>query len=377
MFNKPVSIVVSISLILVLVVLSLSCSGTTAPPAPASSAAPAASAAAPAATAAAAAAKPVDVIKLKLADYGAPTDDMINGINWHEWWANQVKERTGGKLQIDVFHGETLCKQADSLNALDAGIADMVHFTPQAFADRFILTNFISDSSVCYGDGKLTSKVLNDLFTAGLMKEYDNYIPIYFSQMADGAASCLYTTKKKVSTLADMKGLKIRARGVPSTKLVEAMGGTPVTIATADLYMSCDRGLIDGLITPSSFYDTAKLYEVTKYNCQQGLTGSLKGTVMLPKKWATLTPEMQSVIKNLDNESRTWYATGMAKSVQEGIQHLTAKGGESYKLDPAEATKWKQIMDNVTNQQVADMQAKGQDMKKVMEIIAADQASFK
>jgi TRAP-type transport system periplasmic protein len=390
MNKKLVSTAIFSIVLLLLSSLIISCSTpaspTSAPPAT-SAAAPAApppppvsSAAAPAAPPAsspAAAAKPAETIKLKLADYGAPGDDMVNGVNWHEWWAGKVKERTNGKVQIDVYHAESLCKAADSLNALDAGIADIVHLPIPVFPERFPLTNFLSDSAVCYGNGKLTSNVIKNLLAAGGMKEFEAYSPIYFSRNPVSGASTLYTTKKRVAQLADLKGMKIRARGTPTTALLNAMGATPVTIATADLYMSADRGLIDGLITPPAFFDTAKLYEVLKYQVSQGLSGSIKCTVMVPAKFNALPADVQTVMKNLADESQDFYADGSEANAQLGGQHLVAKGGEIIKLDAAEAAKWQAIMDDVTNKLVSDMQAKGQDMKKVMDVVNSTKANFK
>jgi TRAP-type C4-dicarboxylate transport system substrate-binding protein len=73
------------------------------------------------------------------------------------------------------------------------------------------------------------------------------------------------TTKKQIKTLADFKGMKIRIPGGPPTDMVKALDGTPVLISMNDVYLSLQKGVIDGLAAPSEAILGYRLYEVGKY----------------------------------------------------------------------------------------------------------------
>lgn len=262
------------------------------------------------------------------------------------------------------------------MNALDAGIADISHLPVPNFPGRFPYTEFLSDSPACYGNGDLMMAVLDKLFEDGLMKEYDNYVPLYFSRNSNSGGSCLYTSSKKVTTMEDIKGLKIRARGVPSTRLVEALGGTPLNLAASELYMAAERGLLDGLITPPAFFQSAKLYEVLKYRVDQSLSGSIKVTVMSQKVWDSLPSDIQSVFKDLMDPTLNIYLEATTVNVDKGIDNLIQHGGENIQLDSAEKEKWKKVMDTVTDQLVADNEAKDIQMGPLMETLEAIKKNY-
>jgi TRAP-type C4-dicarboxylate transport system substrate-binding protein len=56
--------------------------------------------------------------------------------------------------------------------------------------------------------------------------------------------------EKPVSTLDDIKGLKIRMSGGPPTDMMKALGGVPMLIPMPDNYISLQKGVIDGMGAP-------------------------------------------------------------------------------------------------------------------------------
>ena len=72
-------------------------------------------------------------------------------------------------------------------------------------------------------------------------------------------------TKKKITTLADMKGLKTRTYDKNGALVMEAVGATPLALPFSEVYTSLQTGVIDSVMTSSPTAVDAKFWEVLKY----------------------------------------------------------------------------------------------------------------
>ena len=72
-------------------------------------------------------------------------------------------------------------------------------------------------------------------------------------------------TKKKITTLADMKGLKTRTYDKNGALVMEAAGATPLALPFSEVYTSLQTGVIDSVMTSSPTAVDAKFWEVLKY----------------------------------------------------------------------------------------------------------------
>jgi len=71
---------------------------------------------------------------------------------------------------------------------------------------------------------------------------------------------------KSVTSLDDIKGLKIRAKGVYQNKLLTALEATPVSMPPTEMYEALSRGTVDACVTsPCYIYDN-KMWEVVKHS---------------------------------------------------------------------------------------------------------------
>jgi len=318
--------------------------------------------------------EPTKVMTLRLADYDSAVANVVYNENLFQWWAKEVNKRTGGRINVQVFHSETLAKSPDFLNALDTGICDVAHVAIPGFPGRFPISEFLIDTPVCFGDPKLIARILDKLVAGSLMKEFDAYVPTSY---LFAGSMCLFTTKKKVSKLEDLKGLKIRVRGTPSSRLVEGLGATPVTIGSADLYTALERGTIDGIITSITYVEYTKLYEVTRYFIDHGFTGGLRLLAMSRNRFNSLPLDIQKILMQLGQETGTRYLEGSVIEGEKGRKAFKEHGGAIYKLDPAEWARFMKVMDSVVDGLAGGLAAKGVPWPKVKETIDAAKASFK
>jgi TRAP-type C4-dicarboxylate transport system substrate-binding protein len=72
-------------------------------------------------------------------------------------------------------------------------------------------------------------------------------------------------TKKKITTLAELKGLKTRTYDKNGALVMEAVGATPLNLPFSEVYTSLQTGVIDSVMTSSPTAVDAKFWEVLKY----------------------------------------------------------------------------------------------------------------
>jgi TRAP-type C4-dicarboxylate transport system substrate-binding protein len=140
-------------------------------------------------------------------------------------------------------------------------------------------------------------------------------------------------SKKPVSKMADLSGMKIRVLASPfQLELIRRMGGNPIAMTLADVLPGLQQGTVDATLTTMTIYTTMKYYDVGKFvvETEQPYVNSIG---VMSKKWMdTLPPDLQKVVrdsgKKVTAEITPWVKDFFA--AQEKI--YVANGGKISKL---------------------------------------------
>jgi TRAP-type C4-dicarboxylate transport system substrate-binding protein len=168
------------------------------------------------------------------------------------------------------------------------------------------------------------------------------------------------TKTRPVRKLEDMKGLKFRAHGT-SALAVEALGGTPVPKPMPETYEMLQKGVVDGAVYPLEADKGWKLGEVTRY-CTAAFSVAYTTSffvVMNKAKWNALSPEIQKVIQEINQEWIVKHGEAWDQSDMEGLRFFLNQGGEVIGLDAKESARWKKAVAPVINNYAQDMNKKG------------------
>ena len=179
--------------------------------------------------------------------------------------AKRVKEKTSGKVEIQVFPNNQLGSDTDMLSQLRSGALEF--FT----LSGLILSTLVPVASINgvgfafkdYGqvwptmDGALGTLVRGEIAKRGLYA---------FAKMYDNGYREITSSTKPIKTPEDLSGFKIRVPASPLwTSMFKAFGASPTTINFNEVYTALQTKVVDGQENPLSLIDTAKLYEVQKY----------------------------------------------------------------------------------------------------------------
>jgi TRAP-type C4-dicarboxylate transport system substrate-binding protein len=242
----------------------------------------------------------------------------------------------------------------DSLHAVKTGIADIVHFPIAVFPNDFPITDLIN-YPIILPNSEIADAWWSEMYARDLLKECEPY-KVLWNLM--GTPAHLYLTDKKVTSMEELKGMKIRAMGTYAD-MVKALGGSPVSIPTAEAYMSVERGIVDGLITVGGFYVAGKFFELCKYALDEPLAGGISMILMDRGKWDKLPADIQVII-NEENlrVSSLWQAQNWDEEL-EGFKVAQEGGRELYSLTAEESARWRKAIEPLIDKWAADIDAKG------------------
>ncbi|NML47429.1 TRAP transporter substrate-binding protein DctP [Ramlibacter sp. G-1-2-2] len=151
----------------------------------------------------------------------------------------------------------------------------------------------------------------------------------------------VFWSKKKMTSLSDIAGQKIRVISPEQAEFIKLLGGVPVTLGTSEVAAGLDRGVIDGALTASSGYGYV-WRDLLKYSYR--LNVSFIDSLILVNKdaWDKLSPELRTKIQAIVNEHTRKISDAMAAEDSDLTKKL-AEGGmvvtEPTRADLAEAER--------------------------------------
>ena len=175
-------------------------------------------------------------------------------------FAKDVDAATGGKVKIAVHANASLFKAPEIKRAVQSG---------QAQAGEILLANYANENPIYALDGvpflATTYPEARKLYDASkpAMEKLLAAQGIKVLFMVPWAPQGIYS-KKEVSSVADLRGIKWRAYSPATAKIAELIGAQPVQIQQAELSAAMATGVIESYMSSGSTgYDT-KTYEHIK-----------------------------------------------------------------------------------------------------------------
>ena len=181
------------------------------------------------------------------------------------WAAEEIKKRTNGKYDIQVFPASSLGKEADINQGLTLGTVDII-LSGASFAGNTYKPLAITYFPFIFRDAEhQLSYAKSDVFKE-LAKGYDDKSGNHITALNYyGARHVTSAAAKPVSKPEDMKGLKIRVPDAPAyLAFPKSLGANATPIAFAEVYLALQNGTVDAQENPLPTIEAKKFYEVQK-----------------------------------------------------------------------------------------------------------------
>jgi tripartite ATP-independent transporter DctP family solute receptor len=179
--------------------------------------------------------------------------------------AKEVKEKTGGRIDIQVFPNSQLGSNKDMVEMVSSGALQMTTEGAGALA-AFLPQLSVIEAPYLWRDAAHMAKLSATPFFAKLNEDLVAKRGMRMLNVTYYGKRHLTTGNKAVRTPADMVGLKLRVPPVDVFRaMAEAWGARATPITFGELYLALSQGVVDGQENPLPTIQSAKLYEVQKY----------------------------------------------------------------------------------------------------------------
>jgi TRAP-type transport system periplasmic protein len=270
-------------------------------------------------------------------------------------WGKEIEKRTNGAVKVQMFYSGTLTPIDKCYDGVVRGISDIAVAPLSYTPGRFPLTE-IFDYPLGCKSGVLATKLINESYEKFKPKEFDDVKVLYFH--SPGAS--LLHTNKAVRKLEDLKGLKIRCTGTV-TKIVTALGGTPVSLPIGETYDGISRGVVDGAIATVEALQGWKLGEATKFTTEAyGSSNAIAMAVVMNRdRWNALPPDVQKIIEGVNQEWIDKTGKSWDQIDDSGRQFALKLGHEFIPLSKEEDARWAKAAAPLFDDYVRERKAKG------------------
>ncbi len=221
---------------------------------------------------------------------------------WSVWAADEIKKRTNGRYEIQVFPASTLGKESDINQGLTLGTVDII-LTGASFAGRTYPPLAITYFPFIFRDAEHQLKYAKSDVFRELSEGYDQKSGNHVTAMTYYGARDV-TSNRPIRTPEDMKGLKIRVPDAPAyLAFPKALGANPTPIAFAEVYLALQSGTVDAQENPLPTIEAKKFYEVQKYISLTGHIVDSLLTVVSGQLWARLSPADRAIFTDVMGEA--------------------------------------------------------------------------
>jgi len=251
-------------------------------------------------------------------------------------FAEEVKERSGGKITVTVNPAAQLGNERDMLEGIQVGTVDIMLATT-AYVSNIQPEFAVLDFPFIFDDLDHVKATLNgevgDKLKTTLSDGHDLRILDYWNS---GFRQML-TAKTKLENLESFNHLQIRAPEVPVyIAMFEALGANPTPIPFGDVYTSIQTGVVEGVECSNDQIYTMKFYEVGKYIA---LTNHIYTTVVpivSNEYWDNLPEDAQKIINEAMAETTAWQWPAFEEGDQKSLDTMKESGIEVNDIDRKE-----------------------------------------
>lgn len=244
---------------------------------------------------------------------------------WSVWAADEIKKRSSGKYQIDVYPASQLGKENDINQGLALGTVDMI-ISGSSFAAKSFPRIGVTYYPYTFRDvNHLLTYTKSDIYkelTAGYEQKSGNHI------VATTYYGVRHTTSNKpIAKCADMKGLKIRVPDVPAyLAMPRACGANTTPIAFAEVYLALQNGTVEAQENPLPTIEAKKFFEVQKHIVLTGHIVDHLNTVVSGALWKKLPDADKAMFTAVAQEAAEKASQEVAAKEKELVATFKAKG---------------------------------------------------
>jgi tripartite ATP-independent transporter DctP family solute receptor len=248
------------------------------------------------------------------------------------YMAQQVQEKSGGALRIDIYPSQQLGDERELLELLQIGSLEMAKVSASMMEG---FTPIFKSLSLPYmfRDEAHRFKVLEGEIGRQVLLSCEKYWLRGLCYYDAGSRS-FYTKEKPILSPADLAGMKIRTMESPTAvQMINLLGGSATPISWGELYTALQQGVVDGAENNPPSFHLSRHYEVCKHYSIDEHT-SIPDVLMINATfWNSLTPQEQAWVQEAADESAQHQKQLWKKASEKAMAEVQAHGVHVYYPD--------------------------------------------
>jgi TRAP-type C4-dicarboxylate transport system substrate-binding protein len=247
---------------------------------------------------------------------------------------NMIIKDNSADYRFEPYYMGSLFKQGTELVALQRDNLEIGNIAPQDISKQMVAWSVLT-SAYTFRDANHVLAFFASPLGAQMKKEAEDQLKIkILGPTFFGTRQVGLKPKKKISTPADLAGIKLRMPPGDAWQLLgRSLGANPTPMAYAETYTGLQTGAIDGQDNPLPNVQNMKFYEVMS---QIVLTSHLVGYDLLTvnlKTWNSMSPARQSAFQAAADKAIAWSAAEHLKREAELADAFRKQGLQVYAPD--------------------------------------------
>ncbi|MBI4285813.1 MAG: TRAP transporter substrate-binding protein DctP [Chloroflexi bacterium] len=289
-------------------------------------------------------------------------------------------ERSNGRIRVKVV--EKMFPTRDNIAAVIQGRADMADTSmPYHTGDypfwAWTETPGLIDPDPAVAPGEEMA-VYNDPRARELFRREYRKLGLEHLFFGQSGAGNILSTKKPIATLADMKGLKIRASGLYVSMGLKALGGATVTMSVTEVETSMMTGVIDAYVVGPLSVNRLGLPKLAPYITYLPLSPVYTWTAFMnAKSFDALPADLQQVVRDVTKIAEYRVSSADMAEMRMALQGITLQGGKLAKLPANELASALQILAPVRAEWLKQAGPLGTELLSIAEEVITKYREFK
>ena len=307
----------------------------------------------------------MEPVELKLAHFWAANHFIETEVV--QAWKEAVEEATDGLVTVTSYPGETLLKADAIYDGVAEGIVDLGISFFSYTRGRFPVIELLELPGISYNNAEAATEVIWEFIKEMNPEEIQDTKMMF----AGSAGLAHLSTKKPVKTLEDLQGMEVRTTGASALPMT-ALGGVPVSMPMSEAYESLSKGIVQGILGPTSPLETWKLAEVVDYVTMTPFIYTATFFFTMNKDtWNSFPPEIQEAVLEINEKIfKEKVVSLFQKDDEAGLKYgIEQEGLEIIELSEEETERWVNILHTTREENIAAAEEKGLPGKKAASLI--------
>ncbi|HMN83649.1 MAG TPA: TRAP transporter substrate-binding protein [Burkholderiaceae bacterium] len=307
-------------------------------------------------------------VTLKFHTFMAPQSNVWRDM--HGGWMDKVEKESGGRIKFERFPAMQLGgTPAQLFDQAKDGVVDVVWTLPGNTPGRFPRVE-VFELPFMMTNAEATSKAYWE-YVQTLAK--DEFKDVHLIAVNVHGPGLFHSREKQIKSITDLRGMKVRGPTRQITKLLGALGATPVGMPLPQIPDAMSKGVIDAAVIPWEVVPSVKVEELSKYHSEfdpklPALYTTTFVMAMNKAKYDSLPADLKKVIDNNSGlETSGWLGKGQQGNDPKGRATAEARKTPILTLTAADYEAFRKAANEVDDAWVKEITGKGFNGKQLLD----------